>query len=81
METAENYQQPAVGNKEQIVIIDPALTAETDELNPAFEAEQLAGPEDEDDDTDDEDDDNFPGLDQDDEADPDLSADDEEEDF
>ncbi len=90
MKTLENYQRHATGNKEQTVIMDPALTAETDELNPTFEVEGLAGPEDEDDEE--EDDDDFPsrddleydgddpGLDQDDD-DPDFNADDEEEEF
>lgn len=94
METAENYQQQTLGSKEQTVIIDPALTAETDELNPIFAEEQQVGPEDEDEDDDqNEDDDDFParedleydgddpGLDQDGDDDLGLDTDDDEEDF
>lgn len=74
MKTAENYQQQAVGNKEQTVITDQALTAETDELNLAFEAEQLHGPEDEDDEDE-------PGLDQGEDDDPDLISVEEEDSY
>lgn len=91
MKTLENYRQHAMGNKEQTVIMDSALTAETDELNQGLLAGGFAGPEEEDEDDDDDDDDfpsredieyddDDPGLDKEIE-DPDFNNDDEEEEF
>ncbi|SMC94875.1 hypothetical protein [Pedobacter africanus] len=88
MKTLENYQQHAMGHKEQTVIMDSALTAETDELNLDLLAVGFAGPEDEDED----DDDDFPSREdieyEDDDQDldkevedPDFNNDDEEEEF
>ena len=34
--TSENYQQPQVEGEQQTVVTDPAVTSETDELDPSF---------------------------------------------
>lgn len=36
MKTNKNYQQQQVNGKDQTVILDPSLTAETDEMNASF---------------------------------------------
>jgi hypothetical protein len=53
-----NYHQSQVDGEDQTVLIDQAITAETDELDPAFNQQvPPIDPEDDDDDQDDEDDD------------------------
>lgn len=36
MKTNQNYQQQQINGRDQTVILDPALTAETDEMNASF---------------------------------------------
>ena len=36
MEANRNYQQQQINGKDQTVILDPSLTAETDEINASF---------------------------------------------
>ncbi|SMD10075.1 hypothetical protein [Pedobacter nyackensis] len=59
--TTGNYHQQQVDGEDQTVLVDPAITSETDELDPAF-TDQVPprDPEDDDDDQDDEDDEEFP---------------------
>ncbi|SES02141.1 hypothetical protein [Pedobacter rhizosphaerae] len=42
METIKDQNQAKIPSGEQKVLLDPAITAETDELDPKFEAEQSA---------------------------------------
>lgn len=50
METNRNYQQQKINGRDQTVILDPALTAETDEWNASFPTSgPPVDPEDEDD--------------------------------
>ncbi|TKC62052.1 hypothetical protein FBD94_07390 [Pedobacter hiemivivus] len=81
-----NYHQPQVDGEDQIVLIDPAITAETDELDPTFQQhDPPVDPEEEDDENEDndfleeeglEDDDYDPNHDQDDDL--SLNMDDDE---
>ena len=67
METNRNYQQQQINGKDQTVILDPSLTAETDEINASFPTSgPPVDPEEDEDENDDEDafeedaDDEFP---------------------
>ena len=51
-----NYHQPQAVGTDQTVLIDPAVTAETDELDPSFQQGPPVDPEDDQD----EDEDDFP---------------------
>lgn len=78
-ERTENYQQAQIDGEEQTVIIDPAITGETDELDPKFNQQAPpVDPEDEQFDDDEEDDEDFPAKEdlEDDDFDLDPDADD-----
>lgn len=53
-----NYQQPQTDGTVQTVLMDPSITAETDELDPIFQQGPFEEPED--DEEDEEEDDDFP---------------------
>jgi hypothetical protein len=53
METNKNYQQQQINGKDQTVILDSSLTAETDEMDASFiTSEPPVDPEDKDDEED-----------------------------
>lgn len=53
MKTNKNYQQQQINGKDQTVILDPSLTAETDEMNASFPTSRPpVDPEDKDDEED-----------------------------
>lgn len=55
-----NYQQPQTDGTAQTVLVDPAITAETDELDPIFQHGPFEDDEDPEDPENDEEDDDFP---------------------